>query len=177
MPCNEQSTVVFQEGPPVCWLFLPGRLFVGWSALIGKTFGWPISSSIVTAASDKARPASRKPEIYPPVFHHSFTISAQRETERTKREQEGYNRDMDQKKPYGKHTERQMHSKTYTCVHTVLTCPHWLANCDTHIFKPQYFSKLTTPPSPPYSIWNPLWLTSFSLKSSLKWFSRNTWTV
>lgn len=86
MPCNERSTEVFQEGPPVCWLFLPGRLFVGWSALIGKTFGWPISPSIVTAASDKARPASRKPEIYPPAFHHSFTISAQRERQR---EQEG----------------------------------------------------------------------------------------
>lgn len=89
MPRNEQSTVVFQEGPPVCWLFLPGRLFVGWSALIGKTFGWPISSSIVTAASDKARPASRKPEIYPPAFHHSFTISAQRETERTRGSRRG----------------------------------------------------------------------------------------
>lgn len=69
--------MVFQEGPPVCWLFLPGRLFVGWSAVRGgKTFGWPISVSIVTAASDKARPASRKPEIYPPAFHHSFTIKA-----------------------------------------------------------------------------------------------------
>ena len=82
MPCDEQSSVVFQEGPPVCWLFLPGRLFVGRSAVIGKTIGWPISSSIVTAASDKARPASRKPEIYPPAFHHSFTINAQRERER-----------------------------------------------------------------------------------------------
>ena len=88
-PATKQSTAVFQEGPPVRWLFLPGRLFVGWSALIGKTFGWPISSSIVTAASDKARPASRKPEIYPPAFHHSFTISAQGETERTRGSRRG----------------------------------------------------------------------------------------
>lgn len=41
--------------------------------------GWPIGWRIVTAASDKAGPASRKPEIYPPAFHHSFNIRARRD--------------------------------------------------------------------------------------------------
>lgn len=52
----------------------------GCSVLGSVLTGWPISWRFVTAASDKAGPASRKPEIYPPAFHHSFSIRETRET-------------------------------------------------------------------------------------------------
>lgn len=58
------------------WLIAPSRKAAWFSGLL---IGWPISWHIVTAASDKAGPASRKPEIYPPAFHHPFNIRAQRD--------------------------------------------------------------------------------------------------
>lgn len=159
MLCYEQSTVFFQEGPLLCWLFLPGRLFVGWSVLIGKTSGWPISSSIVTAASDKARPASRKPEIYPLAFHHSFTISAH--TERTRGSTRGITGKWINKNHMGsiqiiKCTQKKT---VCTCVYVCacaqacknthnlalhsLTSSLWHTQTHTHSLKPQYFSKPT----------------------------------
>lgn len=77
--------------------------------------------------------------------------------------------------------------KTYT----ILLYTHWPPHCDTHrhmhSLKPQYFYKPTIqpPPHPPdththglcTAFWNSLWLIIFSLKSLLKWFSRNTWTA
>lgn len=65
-----------RKGLRVAHYFFQEGLFVSRSTLTGEMFGWPISWSIVTAASDKARPASRKPENYPAAFHHSFAISA-----------------------------------------------------------------------------------------------------
>lgn len=171
--------MVFQEGPPVCWLFLPGRLFVGWSAVRGgKTFGWPISVSIVTAASDKARPASRKPEIYPPAFHHSFTIKAH-----THKHTEGGLRGITGTWINKNHMESiQIVQCTHNmcvcvwCVHrptktsTILTCAHWPKTVTKN---PQYNSWLFI-----YSTQkNLLWLTLFSLKSFLQCFSHSTWTV
>lgn len=155
----------FQEGPPVCWLFLPGRLFVGWSVLIGKTLGWPISWSIVTAASDKVRPASRKPEIYPPAFHHSFTISAQRETERKRGSTRGITGKWINKNHMGsiqiiKCTQKNMctpsmymcmhkpvKTHTYTALHS-LTSSLWHMQTHTHSNHNIFLSRLFNPRPP-----------------------------
>lgn len=56
-----------QKGPPVCWLFLPGRLFLfaAWSVHTVIRLVGPSARALSPPASDKARPTYRKQEIYP----------------------------------------------------------------------------------------------------------------